>query len=75
MTTTTTATEPDILSLLDQRGRIADAMTKYGGGFVSGLALAFSRADTGNASRLIQAFPEIFQQFGPGSPFFEITPR
>jgi hypothetical protein len=47
------------------------AMDKYGGGFASALAKAWSRADQTNSARLGQAFDDLVKRYGPGSAFFE----
>lgn len=43
------------------------AMEQYGGGFVRAFGKAFVQADYENQSRLADAFPELFERYGPGS--------
>ena len=50
-------------------------MRMYGGGFVSALAATLTKADTNNARKIYDTWPEIVRDFGPGSRFFEVTPR
>jgi hypothetical protein len=45
-------------------------MLRYGGGFVTSIAEAGFKADAHNRRRLMAAFPEIFEQYGPGSSFY-----
>lgn len=45
-------------------------MSRFGGGFAKAIADAALAADTTNAQRLQQAFPELFERFGPGSSFY-----
>jgi hypothetical protein len=75
MPTSTANALPDFKTFFAYRGRTADAMRRHGGGFVSGLASALSRADGNNARRIYETWPEIIRDFGPGSHFFEVTPR
>ena len=65
----------DFQTFYAYRGRTVDAMRKHGGGFVSGLAAALSRADGNNARKIYDTWPEIVRDFGPGSHFFEATPQ
>ena len=44
-------------------------MEEYGGGFVVALAHAMRKADSFNKNRLILAFPEYVQEYGPESKF------
>lgn len=41
----------------------------YGGGFAAQLMSAFKKADASNKQRIIDAFPELFEQYGPNSVF------
>jgi hypothetical protein len=65
----------DFETFFAYRGRTADAMRMYGGGFVSALAATLTKADTNNARKIYDTWPEIVRDFGPGSRFFEVTPR
>jgi len=65
----------DFQTFLAYRGRTADAMRRHGGGFVSCLASALTRADQNNARKICDTWPEIVRDFGPGSRFFEATPQ
>ena len=65
----------DFQTFYAYRGRTADAMRSHGGGFVSGLATALTRADGSNARKIYDTWPEIVRDFGPGSYFFELTPQ
>lgn len=65
----------DFETFFAYRGRTADAMRMYGGGFVSALASTLTKADTSNARKIYDTWPEIVRDFGPGSRFFEVTPR
>lgn len=47
------------------------AMSRYGGSFASRIADAALVADTTNKDRLIAAFPELFEKYGPGSDFYK----
>ena len=49
----------------------AQAMASFGGEFVRQIARAFYAADNSNRARLVAAFPELFEKFGPGSMYFE----
>lgn len=42
-------------------------MQRFGGGFASKLADAWMAADSTNASRLRDAFPEMARKYGPGT--------
>jgi hypothetical protein len=43
------------------------AMNEFGGSFVRGLSVALSRADAENTQRILAAFPELVEKYGPGS--------
>jgi hypothetical protein len=44
-------------------------MKEYGGSFVVALAEAIRMADRTNKKKLIDAFPDYVQQYGPNSSF------
>jgi hypothetical protein len=46
------------------------ALRDYGGSFASALGEAFLRADLGNRRRLIEAFPDIMETYGPSSDWY-----
>jgi hypothetical protein len=46
------------------------AMDNFGGGFSRAIANALRIADSTNAARLQQAFPEMFEKYGPGTGFY-----
>lgn len=48
-------------------------MKEYGGSFCSNLADAMLYADPNNRARIIQAFPEIIERYGPTSTFQQRT--
>lgn len=43
--------------------QVVDAMETYGGGFVKALAAAWRKADSGNANRLRNAFPDYYCEY------------
>lgn len=47
----------------------AETMRRYGGGFCKKLADAFCAADSSNKQKIIAAFPELVENYGPGSRF------
>lgn len=47
-----------------------DAMLAYGG-FAAHIANAMFVADTANRNRLLEAFPDLFEKYGPGSDFYK----
>jgi len=49
--------------------RMTETMTKYGGKFVSTMADALRYADPTNRGRILDAFPDLVQRYGPGSAF------
>lgn len=53
-----------------QLHRAFEAMERDGGGFCAKLARAWFAADPRNKARIEQAFPELLEDFGPGSAFF-----
>ena len=48
---------------------MTETMTKYGGKFVSTMANALRYADPTNRQRILDAFPDLVQRYGPGSAF------
>ena len=48
---------------LDQLNIISTNMEKYGGGFVSALAVAMQKADQNNLRILTNAFPELMEEY------------
>ena len=54
----------------DKKYFTIQAMTAYGGSFVQALATAYARADMVNSARIESAFPDLFEQYGPGSASF-----
>lgn len=48
-------------------------MEFYGGGFTRKLADAWLLADSDNAKRLRDAFPEMARKYGPGTDFYRYT--
>ena len=46
-----------------------ERMEKFGGSFVVSLAYAFRKADSFNRQRLLNAFPDYVQQYGPSGQF------
>lgn len=46
---------------------------RFGGSFLRALADAMIKADPGNRDRLIQAFPEVINLYGPRSDFYSKT--
>lgn len=47
------------------------AMRCYSGSFGHGISLACAAADSVNSQRLQDAFPELFEKYGPKSDFYE----
>lgn len=50
----------------DERMATLRSMSNMGGMFTRRLAEAWCYADSGNAKRLAQAFPDLLQAYGPG---------
>lgn len=48
---------------------LTETMIRYGGGFCEKLAQTIRVADGVNKQKLIDAFPEIVESYGPGSRF------
>jgi hypothetical protein len=44
-------------------------MERFGGTFCSNLAAAMRYADPYNRARIMEAFPEIIEKYGPTGPF------
>lgn len=57
----------------DEFTHTCNTMRVYGGGFATSIAEAGLKADGVNKLRLIQAFPEVFARYGPGSAFYSTT--
>lgn len=55
----------------DQLIYAANAMEAFGGGFAGTIARAFYVADIGNKARVVAAFSDLFERYGPGSGFYE----
>lgn len=50
----------------------AEVMRHYGGHFCKKLADAYCAADFANKAKIIEAFPDLFQKYGPDSQFAKI---
>lgn len=48
-------------------------MERFGGTFCSNLAAAMRYADPDNLKRIMKAFPEIIEKYGPTGPFQRTT--
>ena len=46
-----------------------DRMETYGGGFVAGLAQLYRKGDPNNKQKILNTWPEIFNEFGPEGIF------
>lgn len=46
-------------------------MENYGGGFARHIARAALVADMSNRTRMLEAFPDLFNKYGPGSDFYQ----
>lgn len=46
-----------------------DRMETYGGGFVAGLAQLYRKGDPSNKQKILNTWPEIFDEFGPKGIF------
>jgi len=53
----------------DELWKMISRMEKYGGSFVQALANAFKYADPTNREKLLNAFPDYVNQYGPNSTF------
>ncbi len=47
------------------------AMRTYGGSFAHNIANAADVADLNNQKRLQDAFPDLFERYGPGTDFYK----
>lgn len=47
----------------------AETMHRYGGGFCKKLADAYCAADLTNKAKILNAWPELYEKYGPGSRF------
>lgn len=57
----------------DEKFYTIKAMQQFGGGFVSALAAALSRADAQNTARIVAAFPDYIKEYGPKSKFYRVV--
>lgn len=48
-------------------------MEKYGGSFVTAIAQALRYADPANRQRLLNAFPDLVEKYGPNTKFTQPT--
>lgn len=48
---------------------MTERMEQFGGSFVIALSYAFRRADAFNRQRLLNAFPDYVEQYGPSGKF------
>lgn len=46
-----------------------DRMSTYGGGFVLSLAALYRRSDASNKQKILNTWPELFEEFGPNGIF------
>jgi 2-oxo-4-hydroxy-4-carboxy--5-ureidoimidazoline (OHCU) decarboxylase len=61
-------TQPKLMTSTELHAMIA-RMDSYGGLFVSSIAQALRFADPKNRQRLLDAFPDLVQKYGPDSQF------
>jgi 2-oxo-4-hydroxy-4-carboxy--5-ureidoimidazoline (OHCU) decarboxylase len=61
-------TQPKLMTSTELHAMIA-RMDSYGGSFVSSIAQALRFADPTNRQRLLDAFPDLVQQYGPEGRF------
>lgn len=54
-----------------QQAQTNRAMNKFGGSFVCALAMAWRLADAKNGEKLMGAFPEIVEAYGPETFAYE----
>ena len=47
-------------------------MEKYGGSFVTAIAQALRYADPANRQRLLNAFPDLVEKYGPNTKFTQV---
>ena len=52
---------------------LTETMIRYGGGFCKKLAETIRVADGVNKQKLVNAFPEIVESYGPGSKFARVA--
>lgn len=55
---------------VDQVFTTTEAMQRFGGNFVHYLACALRHADAANREKLLTAFPEIVEKYGPQTYFY-----
>lgn len=55
-----------------ERYTMYQAMTSYGGGFITALCHTYQAADSFNQSKLDQAFPEVIAKYGPAGDFYKV---
>jgi len=48
---------------LAELNTITNNMERYGGGFASSLAVAMVKADQDNLRKIVQAFPELMEEY------------
>jgi hypothetical protein len=48
---------------------MTERMLQYGGSFIQSLAICIRRADSVNKQKLLDAFPEYVEEYGPNSQF------
>lgn len=46
-----------------EQTKVAHAMIKWGGGFISALGFALMKADRSNAQKIKDAFPEYWEEY------------
>lgn len=51
------------------------SMRGFGGSFVQHIGAALQTADSSNAVRLQQAFPDLIEKYGPGTDFYNAVQR
>lgn len=47
------------------------AMKAFGGSFAASIGDAMIKADSNNIVRLLNAFPELVEKYGPGTAFYK----
>lgn len=58
---------------VDELFLVVQAMDRYGGSFYKALSIALRRADPRNRERILTAFPEILERYGPNTQFYKQT--
>ena len=48
-----------------------EAASRFGGSFMKAIAVAGLHADPDNVGKILRTWPNIKQQYGPGTPFYE----